>query len=69
MTPDRVVETINVTADRLLGLGPRLENGAPDQLRLQALEEGLDHRVVIAVSLPGHRDPDAMFLQFRLIGR
>ena len=46
MTPDGVVEAVDVTADRLLGLGSGLEDGAPDQLGLQGLEEGLDHGIV-----------------------
>ena len=68
MTPDRIVEAIDVTADCRLGLGSRLEDGAPDQFGFQGLEEGLDHRVVEAVSFPGHRDLDAMFLQLGLVG-
>ena len=67
MTPDRIVEAVDVTPDRVLGLGPRLEDGAPDQLGLQGLEEGLDHRIIIAVPFPGHRDPDAVFPQLGLI--
>ena len=52
MTPDGVVETINVTADRLLGLGSGLENGAPDQFGFQGLEERLDYGIVEAIAFP-----------------
>jgi hypothetical protein len=67
MTPDRVVEAVDVTADRLLGLGSRLEDGAPDQLGFLGLEEGLDHRFIITVPFPGHRDLDAELPQLGLI--
>src|SRR3954452_7900039 len=67
MTPDWVVEAVNIAADRLLGLGPGLEHGAPDQFGLQGLEEGLDHRIIITVACPGHRDPDAVLSQLGLI--
>jgi hypothetical protein len=67
MTPDRVVEAVDVTTDRRLGLGSGLEHRAPDQFGLQGFEEGLDHRVVVANFLPGHRDPDAVLPQLCLI--
>jgi hypothetical protein len=57
MTPDGIVETINVTADRLLG--PR---GAGP------LNSRVDDSVVEVVPRSKYRDPDAMFLKFRLIG-
>src|ERR671912_448337 len=34
VTPDRVVEAVDVPADGLLGLSPGLEHGAPDQFGL-----------------------------------
>ena len=52
MTPDGIVEAVDVAPDGVLGLGPSLEDGAPDQLGFQGLEEGLDNRVVVAISLP-----------------
>lgn len=64
---DGIVEAVDVAADGLPGLGLGLEDGAPDQLGLQRLEEGLDHGVVEAVSLPGHRDQDAMPLELGLV--
>src|SRR5688500_12164973 len=67
MTPDGTVKAIDVTTSRLLGLGSGLEDGAPDQLGFQDLEEGLDHRAVVAGSLPGHRDSDAVLSQLSLI--
>jgi hypothetical protein len=45
MTPDRIVEPIDVTAEGVLGLGSGLEDGAPDHLGFQGLEERLDDRV------------------------
>jgi len=43
MASDGVVEAINVTPKCVLGLGSGLENGAPDQLGFQGLEEGLKY--------------------------
>jgi hypothetical protein len=45
MAPDRIVESVDVAPDRLLGFSPALEDGAPDQLEFQSLEEGLDNSV------------------------
>ena len=45
MTPDGVVEAVDVLTNRLLSLGSGLEDGAPDQLGFQALEEGLDNGI------------------------
>jgi transposase len=67
VAPDGIVEAVDVAADGLPGLGPGLEDGAPDQLGLQRLEEGLDHGVVVAVPLPGHRDQEAMPSELGLI--
>jgi hypothetical protein len=39
----------------------------PDQFGLHGLEEGLAPRIVITVSFPGHRDPDAVLPQLGLI--
>jgi len=43
MTPDRVVDAIDVTANCLPGLGSGSEDGAPDQFGFQGFEEGLDN--------------------------
>lgn len=67
MAPDGVVESVDVAADRGGRLGPGLEDGAPDELGLQRLEEGPDHRVIVAISLARHRDQNAAVSQFRLI--
>src|SRR4051812_19450481 len=67
MTSNRVVEAVDVTAEGVLGLGSGLEDGAPDHLGLQGLEEGLDDRVVVTVSFPRHGDRDAVFPQHGLV--
>lgn len=54
MTTRGVVEAVDVTANRLLSLGSRWEDGAPDQLGFQRLEEALDNGIVETVPLPGH---------------
>ncbi len=43
------------------------EGGFPDQFALQGFEEGLDHGVVIAVSLSGHGYDDTFLLESILI--
>lgn len=67
MAPDGIVEAVDVTADGVLGLGSRLEEGAPDELGFQCFEERLDHGVVIAVAFAGYRDLDAALGEFGLI--
>jgi hypothetical protein len=66
MAPDGIVEAIDIPADSVLGLGSRLEDGAPDEFGFQCFEERLDHGVVIAVAFAGHRDLDAALGEFVL---
>ena len=54
MAPDGIVEPVKVAGDGLGGLQAGAEDGPPDKLGFQRFEEGLDHRVVVAISLPGH---------------
>lgn len=56
MSPDGVIEPIDVSGDGFFGLSARLPCDRPDKLRFDGLEERLDHRVVVAVSAPAHRD-------------
>ena len=42
MAPDMVVEAVDVAGNGLLGLGSGLEDGPPDKLGFQRLEERLD---------------------------
>ena len=81
MSPDGVIEHVDVSGDGIFGLGAGLPCDRPDQLRLDGLEEGeedqetvqwtafptQDHRVVVAVPSPAHRDRDAAFAEQRLI--
>jgi hypothetical protein len=60
MASDGIVEAIDIAADGDCGIVPRLEGGAPDEFGFQRLEERLDHRIVVAVALARHRDPDAV---------
>lgn len=80
MSPDGVIEPVDVSGDGVFGLMSALPRDWPDQLRLDGLEEGeedqktvqwtvfptQDHRVVVAVSAPAHRDLDAAFSEQRL---
>ena len=67
MPPDRVIEPVDVSGDGVFGLLAGLPGDRPDQFRLDGFEERLDHRVVIAVPSPAHRDQDAPFSEQRLI--
>jgi len=51
VTAAGIVEAIDVTGQRGDGLGSRLERGAPDQLALQRLEEGLGQGVDAPISV------------------
>jgi hypothetical protein len=69
MAPEGIVESVDVAPDRVLGFGPALEDGAPDQFGFQGFEEGLDDSVVITVPFARHRDLDGMPSQLCLIGQ
>ena len=63
MAPDEIVEAVDVAANGLVGFLAGVEDGAPDELGFEGLEERLHHGVVVAISLAGHRDQDAVFLE------
>ena len=67
MAPDGIVEPVDVAANGLVGFVAGVEDGPPDELGFQGLEERLDHGVVIAIPLAGHRDQDAVLLELGLI--
>ena len=67
MAPPRVVESVNVLEQGQLTLASRIPWLTPDQLGLQCFEEGLDHGIVIAVSLAAHGTLEAMLAQELLV--
>ena len=67
MPPDGVMEPVDVSGDGVFGLLAGLPGDRLDQLRLDGLEERLDHCIVVAVSAPAHRDLDAAFAKQGLI--
>src|SRR3954447_5247624 len=67
MAPDGIVEPVDVAANSPVGLLAGVEDGPPEELGFQGLEEGLDHGVVIAIPLAGHRDQDAVLVELGLI--
>src|SRR3954462_5357378 len=67
MAPDGIVEPIDVAANSSVRLLAGVEDGSPDELGFQGLEERLHHGVVIAIPLAGHRDQDAVLLELGLI--
>ena len=47
-----------VAANGLVGFLAGVEDGTPDELGFQGLEERLNHGVVVTISLAGHRDQE-----------
>src|SRR5215218_9489955 len=67
MAPEGIVEPVDVAANSPVCLLSGIEDGPPDELGFQGLEERFHHGVVIAIPLAGHRDQDAVLLEFGLI--
>src|SRR3954453_357367 len=67
MAPEGIVEPVDIAANGPVRLLAGVEDGPPDELGFQGLEERLDHGVVIAIPLAGHRDQDAVLLELGLI--
>lgn len=67
MASGRVVEPVDVTADHRRSLIACVEDGSLDTLGFHGLEERFDHRVVMPVACPGHRDLGSLCLEQRLI--
>jgi len=51
VSPDGFVEPVAIAGNGTLGFVAGLEDGPPDKLGFQGLEERLDHGVVVAVAL------------------
>jgi hypothetical protein len=67
MAPDGIVEPVDVAANGLVGFLAGVEDGPPDELGFQGLEERLHHGVVVAIPRAGHRDQDAVPAELGLI--
>jgi len=67
MAADRIVEAVDITANCLVGLLAGVEDSTPDELGFEGLEERLDHGVVVAIPLAGHRKQDAVLVELGLI--
>lgn len=63
MTAAGIVEPFDVLANGFAGLVARREGRAPDQLRLDGLEYGLDDGVVVAIAAPAHGRDEAIIAQ------
>src|SRR5712691_6039494 len=63
MAPDGIVEPVDIAANGLVGFLAGVEDGPPDELGFQGLKERLHHGVVVAISLAGHRDQDAVLAE------
>jgi len=67
MAPDGIVKLVYVAANSPVRLLASVEDGPPNELGFQGFEERLDHGVVMAIPLAGHRDQDGVLLQLGLI--
>lgn len=67
MSPGGIKEPVDVSGDGVFGSMAGLPCDRPDQLRLDGLEEGLDHQVVVAVPLAVQGVQDAVFSERNLI--
>ena len=54
VSPDWVVEAVDIAGNGLFGILPGPEACSPDQLGFQGLEERLDHGVIVAIASSGH---------------
>lgn len=63
MAPSRIIETVYVLKDGGRCLTPCWPALSPKHFGLHALEKGLDHSVVVAVSLFGHGRCHLVFRQ------
>ena len=63
----RVVEAVDVFEEGDFDLAAGLPGAAPDEFRLQRLEEAFDGGVVVAIALTAHRNLEAVFAQQLLI--
>ena len=61
MPADRVIEPADGSGGGVFDVLAGLPGDRPDQFRLDGLEDRLNHRVVIAVPGPAHRDQEAPF--------
>jgi hypothetical protein len=52
MAPDGIVEPVDAAADGAVRWWAGVEDGPPDELGFQGLEERFRHGVVIAIPLP-----------------
>jgi hypothetical protein len=66
MAPEGIVEPVDVAANGPVRLLAGIEDGPPDELGFQGLEEPLHHGVVVALPLAGDRDQDSVFLELGL---
>src|SRR6185503_13319387 len=67
MAPEGIVEPIDVAANGQVGFVAAVEDGPPDELGFQGFEKRLDHGVVVAIPLAGHRDQDGVLVELGLI--
>src|SRR3954471_24245129 len=67
MAPNGIVEPVDVAANSPVGFVAGIEDGPPDELGFQGLEERFHHGVVVTIPLAGHRDQDAVLVERGLI--
>ena len=63
----RIVEAVDVFEEGDFDVPAGLSIAAPDQFRLQRIEEAFDGRIVVAIALSAHRDFEAIVAQQFLV--
>jgi len=62
MTPTWIIKPIDVLEYCRFSLPSGFPSVAPDQLRLEGFEEGLDHRIIVAIAFTAHSLPGSACL-------
>jgi hypothetical protein len=67
MTPNGIVEGVDIRTDGRFGLRASEEHRPPSHLRFQGFEKGLDDSIIAVISLDGHGDVKALTARLDLI--
>lgn len=67
MSSARVVESVDILKERGLCFSPGCPCVPPDQFGFQGFEEGLNGRIIIAITFPAHRHLKSLLAQAFLI--
>jgi hypothetical protein len=54
VSPDWIVEAIDISGNGIVRIGAYVELGAPDHFDFDRLKEGFNHRIIITISFARH---------------